>query len=99
MIGNIFVVPGNRQALLGMLDTGVLNVMKINIHTIGTEQTGDSDKHCTNMHTVQEDEPKQETVRFEKCYTNMDSISKLDNKSKSIVERKPSKRIEYFLQV
>ena len=29
----------------------------MNIHAIGTEQTGDSDKCCTNMHTVQEDEP------------------------------------------
>ena len=37
-------------------------------------------KCCTNMHTVQGDEPKQEIVRAEKCYTNMDNISKSNNK-------------------
>ena len=57
----LFVVPSNGQALLGMSETDVLNIIKINIHAIGTEQTGDSDKSCANMHTVQEDEPKQET--------------------------------------
>ena len=56
----IFVVPRNGQALLDMPDTDSLNIT-INIHTIGAEQTGDSDKCCANMHTVQGDEPKQET--------------------------------------
>ena len=41
-----------------MPDTDALNIIKINIHTIGAEQTGGSDKCCTNMHTAQGDEPK-----------------------------------------
>ena len=49
------------------------------------------------MHTVQEDQPKQETVRAEKCNTNMDSISKSNNKTKPMVNSKSSKTIEYFL--
>ena len=32
-----FVVPKNRQALLGMPDTDMLNIIKINIHAIGAE--------------------------------------------------------------
>ena len=92
-----FVGPSNGQALLGMPDTDVLNIIKINIHAIGTEQTGDSDKCCTNMHIVQEDGPKQERVRAEKCYTNMDSISKSNNKTKPVVNSEASKAIEYFL--
>ena len=49
----VFVVPGNRLALLGMPDTDVLNIIKISINAIGAEQTGGSDKCCANMHTVQ----------------------------------------------
>ena len=36
-----------------MPDTDMLNIIKININTIGTEQTGGSDKCCADMHTVQ----------------------------------------------
>ena len=69
-----------------MPNTDMLNIIKINIHTIDTEQTGDSDKCCANIHTIQEDEPKQETVRAEKCYRNMDSISISNNKTKPTVQ-------------
>ena len=48
-----FVVPRNGQALLGMPDTDVLNIIKINIDSIGAEDAGDS-KWCANMYTVQE---------------------------------------------
>ena len=49
------------------------------------------------MHTVWETEPKQETGSAEKCYTNMDNISKLRDKStKPMVETK-SNKTEYFL--
>ena len=51
------------------------------------------------MHTVQGDKLKQETVRAEKYYTNMDSISKSNNKTKPMVESRLSKTIEYLLQV
>ena len=75
-----------------MPDIDALNIIKINIHTIGAEQT------CgANMHTVQRDDPKQETVRAEKCYTNTDSISRSNNKTKPMVKSKLSKTIEYFL--
>ena len=48
-----FVVLGNGQALLGMSDTDVLNIIKINIDSIGVEDTRDSE-WCVNMHTVWE---------------------------------------------
>ena len=77
----MFAVPGNGQVVLGMPDIDVLNIIKININSIATEDARDSDKQCANMHAVWESEPKQETDRAEKCKTNMDSISKLrDNK-------------------
>ena len=57
------VVPGNGQVLLGMPDTAVLNILKLNIDSIQAEimklqkQTGGR-KHtrwmegCTNINTV-----------------------------------------------
>ena len=62
-----------------MPDTDILNIRKIDIQT--AEQSGDSNKCCTNMHNVQKDEAKQETARAEKYYTNMDNISKYNNKT------------------
>ena len=93
-----FVVPRDGHALLSMPDTDVLNIIKINIDSIGAEDARDSDKWCTNMHTVWGSEPKQETGRVEKCYTNIDNISKLrDNKTKAMVNAKSHKTTEYFL--
>ena len=46
-----FVVPGNGQALLGIPDTDTLNIIKINIHSIGAEDARDGE-WCTNMHNV-----------------------------------------------
>ena len=83
----LFVVPGNRQALLGMPDIDALNIIKTNIHTIGAEQTIGSDS-CAKMCAIQRDDPKQETVRAEKCYTNTYSISKSNSKTKPIGEEK-----------
>ena len=80
-----------------MPDTDMLNIIKISINTIGAEQTRGSNKCCTNMHTVHGVKPKQETGRAEKCYTNMDSISKSNNKMKPMVKRKSHKTTEYFL--
>ena len=42
-----FVVPGNGQVLLGMPDIDTLNIIKINIHSIGTEHSGGNDNYCT----------------------------------------------------
>ena len=64
-----------------MPHTDTLNIIKINIHALGAEKTTGSDKCWANIHTVQGHEPKQETVRAEKCYTNMDSIAKYNNKT------------------
>ena len=69
-----------------MLDTDGFNIIKININATGAEQTEGSDKCCTNMHTVQGDEPKHETGRAEKCYTITDSISRSNNKPRPVVE-------------
>ena len=90
-------MPRNRQALLGMPDRDMLNKLKINIDSIGAEDARDS-KWCANMHTVQESKPKQKRDRAEKCYTNMESISKSrDNNTKPTVETKYNKTTEYFL--
>ena len=92
-----FLVSRGRQALLGMPDTDALNIIKININSIGAEQA----KCCTNMHTVWGSGPKQEMVRGVMCYTNMDSISNSwDNKTKPIVEKKiPQKQQSISFQV
>ena len=47
----VLVVPGNGQALLGMPDTDVLNIININVHSIGVEDAGDS-MQCANTHTL-----------------------------------------------
>ena len=91
-----FVVPRNGQALLGMLETDALNIIKIYINAIGAEEAGGSDRCCTNMHTVQGAKLKQETDGAEKCYTNMDSISKSNNKTRPRVKSNSYKTIEYF---
>ena len=92
-----FVVSGNGQALFGMPDIDTLNIIKVNIHSIGTEQTGDSDSCCTNRTMVQREDTKQETNRAEKCYTNTDGISKSNNKNKPMVNNHISNTVEYFL--
>ena len=82
---SFFVVPRNGQALLGMPDIDVLNIIKVSIHSIGTKQTGDSDNCCTNRPTTQKEDTKLETNRAEKCYTNTDSISKSNSRNKMMV--------------
>ena len=92
-----FVVPRNGQALLGMPDIDGLNIIKLNIHTVGAEQTRGSDNCCANMHPIQRDDPKQETVKAEKYCTNTDSISKSNNEIKPMFKNRLSEAIEYFL--
>ena len=77
-----FVFSRSRQAILDMSDTDALNIIKININSIGVEQARASDKCCKNMHTVREFKPKWEMVRETKCYTNMESTSKSRDKKK-----------------
>ena len=80
-----------------MPDIDVLDVIKMNIHTIGAEQTRGSENCCTNMCTIQRGDPKQETVKAEKYCTNTDSISKPNNKRQPMVESRLSETIDYFL--
>ena len=80
-----------------MPDIDILNIIKINIHTIGTKQTSGGNICCVNMYAVQRDDLKQETVRAEKCYTNTDNISKSNNKTKPLGKSKLSITVEYYL--
>ena len=45
-----FIVPGNGLTLLGMPETDVLNIIDINIHSIGVEDAGEG-MCCANTHT------------------------------------------------
>ena len=74
-----------------------LDIIKLNIHTIGTEQTRGSNNCCTKMCAIQRGDPKQETVKAEKYCTNTDSISKSNIKSQPTVESRLSKTIDSFL--
>ena len=80
-----------------MPDTDVLNILKINIHVIGTEQTRGNDNCCANMQPIQGDNLIQEVVKAEKCYTNIDGISKSNNRVKPTVKSRLSDTTEYFL--
>ena len=92
-----FVVPSIGQVLLGMPDTDVLNIIKINIHLIGAEDARDGE-WCANMHTVHESNPRQETNVAEKCCTITDSSSKsTDNNTKPTEKTKANESAEYFL--
>ena len=46
-----FIFLGNGQVLLSMPDTDALNILKINIHSIGAEDIRESE-WCANMHTA-----------------------------------------------
>ena len=80
-----------------MPDIDALNIIKVNIHSIGTKQTGDSDNCCRIRTTAQREDTKQETNRVEKYYTNTDSISKSSNKNKPMVDNQLSNTLENFL--
>ena len=69
---DFFAVPGNGQALLGMPDTDMLNIILINIHAIGAEDARDSNQY-TNMHTIQgptQDRKQMERISAVKTWTS-----------------------------
>ena len=66
--------------LLGMPDTDMLNIIKVNIDSIDAKDATDSEL-CANMQTDHKSKPKQETDRMVRCYTNIDSILKERNKN------------------
>ena len=86
-----FVVPGIRQALLGMPDIKMLNIININCNTIDTHENDRADNCRTNTAICQGSRHEhytnmiQEAERAKKCYANADSISKFKNKDKSSV--------------
>ena len=93
---------GNGQALLGMPDIDVLDIININVKTIDTEDGRGSDNCCTNKaipqstwHEQQYKNTMQETDRTEKCYKNI--ISKFNNTDKPTVNNKLSNTKDYFL--
>ena len=77
-----------------MPDIDALNKLKINIYAIGTQQTRGNDNCCANMQAIQEDDPM---VKAKKCYTNVDCISKSNNRVKPRVKSRFSDTTEYFL--
>ena len=82
---------------MGIPDIDVLNIININIHSIGTEHNGGNDNCCTNKAAAHSSDMVQETNRAEKCYINTDSILKSDNTDKPMVNNKLSNTIDYFL--
>ena len=70
----IFVVPGNGQALLVMPEIDILNNITINFNTIVTKETNKADKCSTNTVIHQDSRHQQhytnimqEANRAEKC--------------------------------
>ena len=49
-----FVVPGNGQALLGMPDTAVLNIINLNIDSIQAEIVSSKTNRGQEIHTIAE---------------------------------------------
>ena len=63
ILTNLIVVPGNGQALLGMPDIEILNILTINCLTRGTQKTDGATKCNTNTANSQ-------GWRCEQHYTN-----------------------------
>ena len=80
MYKKFFVVPGNGQALLGMSDIDMLNIININYNTIITHRA-DRTNNCSintticesSRHVQQYTNMMQDADGFEKCYANTDS--------------------------
>ena len=85
-------------ALLGMPDTDALNIININIHSIGAERHRIGSKWCANIHTVQGSTQIQETQGAEKCCANKTSISKsINNSTKPMVKAEADNLTRYFI--
>ena len=80
-----------------MPDIDLLKILKINIQALGAEQTRENDNCCANMNAIHRDDPMQEMVKTGKCCTNIDGISKSNNRVKSMVKSRLSHIIAYFL--
>ena len=76
-----FLVPGNRQALLGMPDIDMFNIIDINCNTIDIHGTDSVNTCRTNMaicqstrHVQHYTNMMQEADRAGKCYANSGNI-------------------------
>ena len=92
----MFVVPGNGQALLGMQDIDVLNLINIYIDSIDAEVP--KNKECYVDIKIFQWSNNRAKKRGGRCCTNTDSISKSANNSKrSVVKAIPDKSTNYLL--
>ena len=108
-ICNFFVVPGNRQALLGPADIELLNILTISCNTIGTQRK-DKDVNCsTNRHSIHGAEsgqccantvPERSCMRKNSnmhCYTNTGNDLNLNNNNNALTPTVKNNNIKYFL--
>ena len=99
-----FVVWGSGQALLGMPDTDMLNIIKINCNTIGTHRNDinyncstNTAIHHSSKHVQHYTNTSQDVDRAEESCANMDPVSKFENKDKPVVIDKELNTISYSL--
>ena len=74
---SFFVVPGNRQPLLGIPDTETLGILIVNCNTIEMKEANGPENCITNT--------SQEIDATEQYYTNTDNVSKFENEDKPMV--------------
>ena len=93
---NYFVDPGNGQALLGMPDIDILDVLTINFARIDIQTQNEQiynkvedEQHCNNK--------MQEAGKPGKCNVNATSIQNSDNSSNPAVMDNDNSKIKYFL--
>ena len=103
-IYKFLVVLGNRQALLGMPNINMLNIIRINCNTIDTQETDRGSNCSTNTpiclgsrHEQHYINMMQQANRTEECCANTDIISIFDNKDNPTVIDKEPNPINYFL--
>ena len=70
-----FVVLGNGQALLGMLDTAALNIINVIIDSIEAQGTQEGN-YNTNISDAKMSNVKQETHGAKESCTNTDEVLK-----------------------
>ena len=82
-----FIVSGNRQVLLGIPDTDMLNIININCITTDTHGADSANNCSTNTaicqssrHMQHYTNMMQDANRAEEYYANIDSISIFKNK-------------------
>ena len=77
----IFVVPGNSQALLGMPDVAVLDIINLNIDSIQVEITSCKTNRGQQTHAVAEGCTNRDTGGIIKQEANSQNAQNHSNKS------------------